>query len=166
MLGFSYSSKTSTFQVNFDVIFEFLQFKKHTPVSSRPEVAWTQIYHRKSSISNAIWGTPICHLLKVPEILKCLEWEAVFRVFISLWYHWWKFQKAPWDKGEMFKKFCMIWHGTSPLKTWILQIQTITEKTKLIVYLILDEIKSFNLKNEHLEKKSPKSEKKKQFYTS
>ena len=44
---------------------------------------------------------------------------------------------------------------------------TITEKTKLIVYLILDEIKSFNLKNEHLEKKSPKSEKKqKQFYTS
>ena len=38
---------------------------------------------------------------------------------------------------------------------------TITEKTKLIVYLILDEIKSFNLKNEHLEKKSPKSEKKK-----
>ena len=42
---------------------------------------------------------------------------------------------------------------------------TITEKTKLIVYLILDEIKSFNLKNEHLEKKSPKSEKKNNNFT-
>ena len=39
----------------------------------------------------------------------------------------------------------------------ILQIQTTTEKIKLIEYLILGEITFFNLTNEHFEKKSPKS---------
>ena len=72
-------------------------------------------------------------------------------------YHWWKLQKNWWDKGDMIRKFCMIWHGITPLKTWILQIQTTTEKIKLIGYLILGEIKFCNLKNEHFEKKSPKS---------
>ena len=57
----------------------------------------------------------------------------------------------------MIQKFFMIWHGIIPLKTWILQIQTTTEKIKLIEYLILSEIKFCNLKNEHFEKKSPKS---------
>ena len=39
----------------------------------------------------------------------------------------------------------------------MLQIQTTTEKINLIRYLILGEIKFQNLKNEHFEKKSPKS---------
>ena len=39
-------------------------------------------------------------------------------------------------------------------------MQTNTEKNKLIGYLILGEIKFYNLKNEHFEKKSPKSKKK------
>ena len=39
-------------------------------------------------------------------------------------------------------------------------MQTTTEKNKLIGYLILGEIKFYNLKNEHFEKKSPKSKKK------
>ena len=39
----------------------------------------------------------------------------------------------------------------------MLQIKTTTEKVKLIGYLILGEIKFFNLKNEHFDKKSPKS---------
>ena len=67
------------------------------------------------------------------------------------------FKKNPWDKGDMIQTFCMIWHGITPLKTWILQIQTNTEKIKLTGYLILGEIKFFNLKNEHFDKKSPKS---------
>ena len=66
----------------------------------------------------------------------------------------------------MMQKFCMIWHGITPLKTWILQIQTTTEKIKLIGYLILSDIKFWKLKNEHFEKKSPKSEKTWQFYIS
>ena len=37
------------------------------------------------------------------------------------------------------------------------QVQTTTEKIKLIGYLILGEIKFFNLKNHNFEKKSPKS---------
>ena len=44
-----------------------------------------------------------------------------------------------------------------PLKMWILQIQTTTEKIKLIEYLKLGEIKFCNLEYEHFEKKSPKS---------
>ena len=67
------------------------------------------------------------------------------------------FKKNEWDKGEMIKKFCMIWHGIIPLKTQILQIQTTTEKIKLIGCLILSEIKFCNFKNEHFEKKSLKS---------
>ena len=43
-------------------------------------------------------------------------------------------------------------------------MQTTTEKNKLIGYLILGEIKFYNLKNEHFEKKSPKSKKKKHKY--
>ena len=39
-------------------------------------------------------------------------------------------------------------------------MQTTTEKIKLTGYLILGEIKFWNLKNEHFEKKSSKSEKK------
>ena len=70
-----------------------------------------------------------------------------------------KKKKKKWDKGDMIQKSCMIWHGITPLKTWILQIQTITGKIKLIGYLILGEIKFWNLKNEDFEKKSPKSEK-------
>ena len=38
-------------------------------------------------------------------------------------------------------------------------MQITTEKYKLIGYLILGEIKFWILKNEHFEKKSPKSEK-------
>ena len=57
----------------------------------------------------------------------------------------------------MIQKFCMIWHGTTSLKTWILQIETATEKIKLVGYLILGEIKCCDTKNEHFEKKSPKS---------
>ena len=37
-------------------------------------------------------------------------------------------------------------------------MKTTTEKIKLIGYLILAEIKFWNLKNEYFEKKSPKSE--------
>ena len=40
---------------------------------------------------------------------------------------------------------------------------TLTGKCKLIGYLILGEIKFWNLKNEDFEKKSPKSEKHKTF---
>ena len=43
-------------------------------------------------------------------------------------------------------------------------MQTNTEKNKLTGYLILCEIKLCNLKNEHFEKKSPKSKKKKHKY--
>ena len=39
----------------------------------------------------------------------------------------------------------------------ILQVQTTSEKFKLIGYLILAEIKFCNLKNENFEKKTPKS---------
>ena len=46
----------------------------------------------------------------------------------------------------------MNWHGITSLKTWILQIQTTTEKIKLIRYLILGEIKFWNLKWTFLEK--------------
>ena len=67
------------------------------------------------------------------------------------------FKKNEWDKGDMIQKFCMIWHGIIPLKTWILEIQITTEKIKLIGYLILSEIKFCNHKNEHFEKKSLKS---------
>ena len=41
----------------------------------------------------------------------------------------------------------------------MLQIQTTTEKIKLIEYLTLGEIKCWNLKNEHFQKKSPKEHK-------
>ena len=57
----------------------------------------------------------------------------------------------------MIQKLCVIWHGITPLKTWILQTQTTTEKIKLIGYLILGEIRLWNLRNEHFEKMSPKS---------
>ena len=43
------------------------------------------------------------------------------------------------------------------LKKWILQIQINIEKTESIGYLILGEIKFCNLKNEHFQKKTPKS---------
>ena len=43
------------------------------------------------------------------------------------------------------------------LKKWILHVQTTTEKIEFIGYLILGEIKFWNLKNEHFEKKNPKS---------
>ena len=65
--------------------------------------------------------------------------------------------KRPWDKGDMIQKVCMIWHGTTPLKTWILQVQATTEKIKLIEYLIFGEIKFCDLKNKNVEKKKPKS---------
>ena len=42
-------------------------------------------------------------------------------------------------------------------KRWILQIQTTTERIKLIGYLILREINFCKLKIEHFEEKSPKS---------
>ena len=57
----------------------------------------------------------------------------------------------------MIQKLCMIWHKITALKSRILQTQTTTRKIKLIGYLILDEIKFCNFKNEHFEKKSPKS---------
>ena len=65
--------------------------------------------------------------------------------------------KKPWDKDEIIQKFFMFWHEITLLKTWILQIQATTDKIKLIGYSILGEIKFCNLKNEHFEKKSPKS---------
>ena len=74
-------------------------------------------------------------------------------------YHWWTFQKNPWDKGDMIQKCCIIWYVIIPLKTWILQLQTTTEKVKLIGYLILGEIKFWNLKNKHFVKKNPKVKK-------
>ena len=45
------------------------------------------------------------------------------------------------------------------LKTWILQLQTTAEKTELIVYLMLGEIKLCNLKNVHFKKKTQKVKK-------
>ena len=57
----------------------------------------------------------------------------------------------------MIQKFCMIWHGITPLKSCYKQMQTTTEKIKLIGHLILGEIKFCNLKNEQFDKKSPKS---------
>ena len=68
------------------------------------------------------------------------------------------FKKNPWDKDDMIQKFQIIWHGINLIKTWFLQIQTTTEKIKLIRYLILGELKFWNLKNEHFEKKRSKSE--------
>ena len=65
------------------------------------------------------------------------------------------FTKNSWGKGDIFQKFFMTWHGATPLKTWILQIQTTTEKIKLTGYLILGEIKFYNFKNEYFEKKIP-----------
>ena len=53
----------------------------------------------------------------------------------------------------------LILMGITPLKTWILYLQTTTEKIKLNGYLILGEITFRNLKNEHFEKNSPKSKK-------
>ena len=60
----------------------------------------------------------------------------------------------------MLQKFCMIWHGISSLKTWILQMQTTTEKIMLTGFLIFSEIKYFNLKNENFMKKHNNSYKK------
>ena len=51
----------------------------------------------------------------------------------------------------------MIRHRITPLKAYILQIQTNTEKINLIGYFLLGEIKFCNLKNENFEKKNPKS---------
>ena len=53
----------------------------------------------------------------------------------------------------MLQKFCMVWHGITPLKTWFLHMQTITEKIMLTGFLIISEIKYFNFKNENFEKK-------------
>ena len=47
------------------------------------------------------------------------------------------------------------------LKTWILQMQTTTEKIELIRYSVLGEVKLCNHENVHFEKKSQKSFKKK-----
>ena len=60
------------------------------------------------------------------------------------------------NSSDMIQKFCMIWHGITRLKAWILQIQTTTDKIKLIGSLILGEIKFCNLKNERFEKKIKK----------
>ena len=49
--------------------------------------------------------------------------------------------------------------GITPLKTWILYLQTTTEKIKLNGYLILGEITFCNLKNEHFEKIAQKVKK-------
>ena len=57
----------------------------------------------------------------------------------------------------MIQIFSMIWHGITPLKKLILQIQTTTETIKLIGYLILGEIKYWNLENEQFKKKNQKS---------
>ena len=57
------------------------------------------------------------------------------------------FKKIHEIRVTWFRNFCMIWHGISPLKTWILEIQTTTEKIKLIGYLILGKIKVCKLKN-------------------
>ena len=51
----------------------------------------------------------------------------------------------------------MLQEENASLKTWILQLQTTAEKTELIVYLMLGEIKLCNLKNVHLKKKNQKS---------
>ena len=63
------------------------------------------------------------------------------------------FSQNRWDKGDMIQKLCVISHGITSLKTWILQIQTSTGKINLIEYLILGEIKLCNLKNEHFVRK-------------
>ena len=81
--------------------------------------------------------------------MKCLRLICLGVSYLCNTYHWWTLQKNRWDKGDMTQKLCMIWHGITSLKTWILQIQTCTEKIKLIGYLILGEIKFCNLKNEH-----------------
>ena len=51
----------------------------------------------------------------------------------------------------------MLQKENASLETRILQMQTTTEKTELIGYLILGDITFCNLKNLHTEKKSPKS---------
>ena len=101
---------------------------------------------------------------KYHEFWNAWSWGLIFLGLSYLYntYHWWKFQKKPCDKGDMIQTFCMIWHGITPLKTWILQIQTITEKNKLTGYLIFGEIKFWNLKNKHYNN----SEKTWQFYSS
>ena len=91
-----------------------------------------------------------------------MDLEAnILRAFISLWYlPLVKIsKKRSWDKGDIIQKFYMIWHGITPLKTWILQIETTTEKNKLIGYLLLDEIKFCNLKNKYFEKWEKEPEK-------
>ena len=59
--------------------------------------------------------------------------------------------------NDMFQKFCITWHGITPLKTRILEILTTAGKIMLIGYLILDEIKFCNFENDHFEKKDLKS---------
>ena len=85
--------------------------------------------------------------------------ELTFSGFSYLYdtYHRWKFQKNLWDRADTIQKICLIWHGITSLKTWILQIQTNAEKIKLIG--CLSETKFWNLEKEHFEKKSPKNEK-------
>ena len=67
-------------------------------------------------------------------------------------YHWWKFQNNPGDQDDIIQTFCMICHGITPLRTWILQKQITIKKIKLVRYLIIEKIKVWNLKNEHFEK--------------
>ena len=62
----------------------------------------------------------------------------------------------------MIQNLCMILHGITPLKTWILQIKTTTRKIKLIGYF--DEIKFATSKMNILRKRDQKV--KKQFYIS
>ena len=139
--------------------------KKHTPVSFKDQRLFgRQVIKEKVVSKMSSEPHQFAIFSKIPKILKCLELKAnIFRAFVSLWYLPLvkiKKKKKKRDKGDMIQKFCMIWHGITTLKTWILQIQTITGKIKLIGYLILGEIKFWNLKNEDFEKKSPKSEKK------
>ena len=96
--------------------------------------------------------------LKYHKFWNTWSWRLRFSGLSYLYdaYYLWKFEKNPWDKGDMIQKFCMSWHEMTPLQTWILQIQTTTEKTKLSGYLILGEIKFCYLKNEHFWEKEPK----------
>ena len=117
MTGFSYSSKPVCFRA---ISMSFLNFlsKKPYPVNFQGQKLFETEIIKKSSIENLSRGTPICHLLKVPWILKFLDLEAnIFRAFISLWcLPLVKISKKnPWDKGDMIQAFCIIWHRINPL---------------------------------------------------
>ena len=67
---------------------------------------------------------------KYHKLWNAWSYRLIFSGFSYIYdtYHCWKFQKSPWGKGVMFQKFCMVEHGITPLKAWILHLETTTEK--------------------------------------